>query len=81
LYVTRTAGWFWQRPYPSWLLMGATFGTEILGTIFAVYGIFVTPIGWEYALWMWLYALTWFVINDAVKAATYKLLLERESVA
>jgi len=78
LYVTRTAGWFWQRPYPSWLLLGATFGTEILGTIFAVYGIFVTPIGWEYALWIWLYALTWFVVNDAVKAATYRLILDRD---
>ncbi|MEJ2532956.1 MAG: plasma-membrane proton-efflux P-type ATPase [Halioglobus sp.] len=80
LYVTRTSGWFWERPYPSWLLLGATFGTEILGTLFAVYGVFVTPIGWEYALWMWLYALVWFVVNDAVKAATYKLLIDREAV-
>jgi H+-transporting ATPase len=80
LYVTRTSGWFWERPYPSWLLLGATFGTEIIGTLFAVYGVFVTPIGWEYALWMWLYALVWFVVNDAVKAATYKLLIDREAV-
>jgi len=78
LYVTRSDGWFWQKPYPSWLLMGATFGTEILGTLFAVYGIFVTAIGWEYALWIWLYALTWFVINDAIKLMTYKMLRERK---
>jgi H+-transporting ATPase len=81
LYVTRTASWFWLRPYPSWLLMGATFGTEILGTLFAVYGLFVTPIGWEYALWIWLYALTWFVINDAVKVAAHRLLIDREQAA
>jgi len=80
LYVTRTSGWFWQQPYPSWLLMGATFGTEIIGTLFAVYGVFVAPIGWEYALWMWLYALIWFVVNDVVKAATYKWVINREPV-
>lgn len=78
IYVTRNDGWFWQRPYPSWLLLSATFGTEILGTLLAVYGIFVTPIGWEYALWIWLYALIWFVINDAIKLTTYKLLQKRK---
>ena len=35
-------------------------------------------IGWEHALWMWVYALTWFVINDAIKVAAYKFLRDRE---
>ncbi len=74
LYVTRIDDWFWKRPYPSVLLFGATFGTEILGTLIAVYGIFVTPIGWEYALGIWAYALAWFVINDAVKIQAYRML-------
>lgn len=63
LYLTRSAGWFWQKPYPAPLLLGATFGTEILGTLIAVYGFLITPVGWKYALWMWAYALVWFVIN------------------
>jgi len=74
LYITRAEGWFWQRPWPSPLLFGATFGTEILGTLIAVYGLFITAISWEYALWIWAYALIWFVINDAIKMGTYKLL-------
>jgi H+-transporting ATPase len=74
LYVTRTGGWFWQRPFPSPLLLGATFGTEIIGTLIAVYGLLITPVGWEYALWMWLYALVWFVFNDVVKWGTYRAL-------
>ena len=74
LYVTRAEGWFWERPWPSPLLFGATFGTEILGTLIAVYGFLITPIGWEYALWIWVYALVWFVINDAVKMLTYRML-------
>jgi H+-transporting ATPase len=77
LYVTRADGWFWQRPYPAPLLLAATFGTEILGTLIAVYGFLITPIGWEYALWMWAYALAWFVVNDAIKAGVYRLLRAR----
>lgn len=74
LYVTRAEGWFWERPWPSPLLFGATFGTEIVGTLIAVYGFMVSPIGWEPALWIWLYALVWFFINDAVKIFTYRIL-------
>ena len=74
LYITRAEGWFWQRPWPASLLFGATFGTEILGTLIAVYGLFITSIGWEYALWVWAYALIWFLFNDMVKMLTYRLL-------
>lgn len=80
LYITRTEGWFWQRPYPAPLLLVATFGTEILGTLIAVYGLFVTPIGWEHALWMWAYALAWFVVNDAVKLWTFRVLRTRSNL-
>jgi len=58
-------------------LFGATFSTEILGTPIAVYGILVTPIGWKYALWIWAYALAWFVFNDGVKMGAYRFLLQR----
>jgi H+-transporting ATPase len=74
LYITRSEGWFWERPWPSPLLFGATLGTEIVGTLVAVYGLFITPIGWEYALWVWVYALVWFLIDDAVKMRAYRML-------
>ena len=78
LYITRTEGWFWRRPWPAPILLGATFGTEILGTLFAVYGILITPIGWTYALWMWVYALLWFVVDNAAKMLAYHLLRARD---
>jgi len=81
LYVTRTDGWFWRRPWPAPLLLIATFGTEIVGTLIAVYGFLITPIGWKYALWMWAYALLWFVINNAAKVITYRLLRRQNVVA
>jgi H+-transporting ATPase len=79
LYITRTSGWFWQRPYPAPLLLGATFGTEVLGTLIAVYGIFVTPVGWENALWIWAYAVAWFLVNDLIKQGTYRQLDAHDS--
>lgn len=81
IYNTRTNGWFWKKPYPSWLLFNATFLTRIVGTLIAVYGIFITPIGWKYALWMWAYALIWFVFNDMVKIAAYKFLRSHQGAS
>ncbi len=78
LYLTRNEGWFWKRPWPAPLLFGATFGTEIVGTLIAVYGFLITPIGWKFALWMWAYALVWFVFNDVIKMLAYRLLRRRE---
>lgn len=79
IYVTRTEKHFWQKPYPSPLLFSATFITEIVGTLFAVYGIFLNPIGWKYAFIIWGYALSWFVINDFIKIWTWKV-LKREKL-
>ena len=74
IYNTRIDDWFWKRPYPSLILFGATFSTRVIGTLIAVYGFLITPIGWTYALYMWAYSLAWFVFNDAVKMATYRFI-------
>ena len=79
LYVMRAEGWLWEKPWPAPILFWATTGTEILGTLIAVYGVFVTPIGWTAALGIWAYALAWMLVNDAVKVWTYRL-LRREGV-
>jgi H+-transporting ATPase len=81
IYVTRTERHFWQRPFPSPLLFSATFFTEIVGTLFAVYGLFLTAIGWRYALLIWAYALTWFLLNDLIKVWTYKYLRREKNTA
>ena len=74
-------GWFWQRPWPAPLLFGATFGTEILGTVIAAEGWLMAPIGWSYALMIWGYALAWFVVNDGVKMATLRFLRQHTGEA
>ena len=74
LYVVRNTGWIWDRPWPSWKLLVATETTQILGTLAAVYGWWVTPIGWEYALWIWAYALAWIPIENLAKVASFHIL-------
>ena len=77
IYNTRIDDWFWKKPYPSWLLFWATFSTRVLGTFIAAYGLFIPAIGWTYALYMWGYALAWFIFNDCIKMLTYRILRRR----
>ena len=75
LYLTRTGRHhFWHKPFPSLKFFLPAFGSRIIGTLIAVYGIFMTPIGWKYAGYMWLYAIVWWLFNDFVKVLAYKLL-------
>ncbi len=73
IYLTRNTGWFWQRPFPNWRLISAAETTQVLGTLAAVYGWFVPPIGWTYALLIWGYAFVWFLINNVVKVVIYRM--------
>ncbi len=78
IYNTRIDDWFWKRPWPSWTLFNATFFSRVAGTVIAVYGFgLMEPIGWEWAIWMWGYALVWFVFNDAVKMAVLRYYRKR----
>jgi H+-transporting ATPase len=72
IFITRTRGPFWSRK-PSGILLGAVAGTQFVATLFAVYGVFMTPIGWGWALAVWGYALVWFLINDRVKLLAYRI--------
>src|SRR5579872_1705767 len=74
IYITRSASTFWSRPWPNWRLVVATETTQVIGTLAAVYGWGMTPLGWKYALAVWVYALVWFFINDMVKVEVHRLL-------
>jgi H+-transporting ATPase len=54
-------------------LWGAVLGTQFVATLIAVYGLFMTPLGWGWALFVWLYALAWFLLNDRLKLLAYKI--------
>ncbi|MFU8653850.1 plasma-membrane proton-efflux P-type ATPase [Methanotorris formicicus] len=67
IFVTRVRDRLWRKPYPSKWLFWGVMGTNIIGTIVAAEGIFMAPIGWKMALFMWFYAHLWMLINDEIK--------------
>ncbi len=72
IFLTRTRGPFWSiRPAP--ILWMAVLGTQIVATLLAVYGVFMTPLGWGWAAFVWGYALVWFLINDRMKLLAYRV--------
>jgi H+-transporting ATPase len=73
IFLTRTRGPFWSIR-PARILWIAVLGTQTLATLIAVYGVFMTPLGWGWALFVWGYALTWFLVNDRVKLLAYRIL-------
>jgi H+-transporting ATPase len=78
IFVTRTRGPFWSIK-PSPILFWSAVGTKVLATLAAVYGVFMPGIGWGWALLIWGYALVWFLINDRVKLAAYKIFDQQHS--
>ena len=72
IFLTRTRGPFWTIR-PARILWIAVLGTQIIATLIAVYGVFMTPLGWGWALFVWGYALIWFLVNDRVKLLAYRI--------
>jgi H+-transporting ATPase len=72
IFLTRTRGPFWSIR-PARILLLAVFGTQAVATLIAVYGLFMTPLGWGWALFVWGYALVWFLVNDRVKLVAYRI--------
>jgi H+-transporting ATPase len=73
IFLTRTRGPFWSIR-PARILWVAVLGTQIVATLIAVYGLFMTPLGWGWAMFVWAYALVWFLVNDRVKLLAYRIL-------
>ena len=60
IFLTRTREPFWsiRRARILWI---AVLGTQAIATLIAVYGLFMTPLGWGWAAFVWGYALIWFL--------------------
>jgi H+-transporting ATPase len=75
IFLTRTGkDHFWDTPYPSAPLFWSAVATKVLATLMVVYGVFMSPIGWELAGLIWGYALAWFVLTDYLKVLYYRFL-------
>ncbi|MEO6999508.1 MAG: plasma-membrane proton-efflux P-type ATPase [Terracoccus sp.] len=73
IFLTRTRGPFWSIR-PARILLLAVVGTQTIATLIAVYGLFMTPLGWKWAGFVWGYAIIWALLSDRVKLLAYRVL-------
>ncbi len=73
IFLTRTRGPFWSIR-PARVLWVAVLGTQVVATLIAVFGVFMTPLDWSWALFVWGYAIAWFLVNDRIKLLAYRFL-------
>jgi H+-transporting ATPase len=73
VFVARTHGRLWSYR-PSWILIGAVVGTQMLATGIAVSGLLMEPISWGLAGLAWAYALAWMLVLDEAKVIAYRVL-------
>ncbi len=72
VFLARTRGRFWSIP-PARILVLAVVGTQIAATLIAVYGVFMAPLGWGWAAFVWVYAVAWFLFTDQLKLLAYRV--------
>jgi H+-transporting ATPase len=73
IFLTRTRGPFWSIR-PARVLLAAVLGTQTVATLIAVYGLFMHPLGWGWAAFVWGYAIIWALASDRVKLLAYRIL-------
>jgi H+-transporting ATPase len=79
IFNTRTSEWFFKKPYPNKILLFSSFITACIGVLVGVYGFgVITPIGWEWGIFVIIYTFLWFIFNDFVKRLTLKEYKKRE---
>jgi H+-transporting ATPase len=74
IFLTRTRGPFWSTPRPARILLMAVLGAEAIASMLALFGIFMPSLSWHWVLFVWAYALVWFLLTDRVKLLAYRLL-------
>ena len=78
IFITRSYDRFlWTRPFPSWQLLSANLSTGLIGVLMAVYGWFMEPVGWDFALFFIGYYVIWMFLIDAIKVGTYRVMRRR----
>ena len=68
LFVTRTNGRLWQQPWPSFPLLAAIIGTQLLSILLCGFGLLkITQLPWVLIGGVYLYNIIWMFFLDLVK--------------
>ena len=80
LFVARTKGHFWERPWPAPIMIWSAVITKLAATLLAAYGFgLITPITWPEIALIWAYSITSAMITDLVKVQVYRHLEQETS--
>ncbi len=78
LFVARTKGHFWKRPWPAPIMIWSAVVTKAAATLLAAYGFgFIAPISWPEIALIWLYSVLSAILTDLVKVQVYRHLKYR----
>jgi H+-transporting ATPase len=73
LFVARSRGHFWSKPWPAASMLWSAVVTKVLATFLVAFGFgLVTPISWAWIGFVWVYCLFWVFIEDWSKLAVYR---------
>ena len=73
LFVARSKGYFWKRPWPAPVMIWSAVITKIAATLVAAYGFgLITPITWPEIALIWGYSISSALITDLVKVHVYR---------
>lgn len=72
LFSARTRGPFWSVR-PGLITVVATVGAALVATLFAVYGVLMSPISWGLAGIVWGYCWGLILVQDPIKLIAYRI--------
>lgn len=75
LFVARSKGHFWKRPWPAPVMVWSAVVTKLAATLLAAWGFgLITPISWPEIALIWGYSFASAYATDLVKVAVYRRL-------
>ena len=73
LFVSRTKGAYWRKPYPAPVMIWSAVATKVAATLLCAWGLFglIAPISWFEIGLVWVYSIVWSVLTDFAKRTVY----------
>lgn len=79
LFITRSEGWFFQRPYPAPILFWAITATQVIAILMCAFGWLVESISWGLIGLVCLYDVIWMFIINAIRQLSDKWINHRSA--
>ena len=75
LFVSRTKGAYWRKPYPAPVMIWSAVVTKVAATLLCAYSLglgLIAPITWPEIALIWAYSIVWSILTDMAKRIVYR---------